>query len=184
MSSYKLTVGTSLLLALFVVSLSSTTAQADPKKVKWERIEGAIVPGTGTGATGPPNFNVVAGINSSFFSWTVGKGHAMANLRTSQVTFDVNGLVLAGHPEFAAAIGTVSSTITMVKGTVICDSLDATPDVFDTPAVPLSPQGDADFQGITTASLPMNCPDAVFLIRGVAAPILDLWIAHGAVRTP
>ncbi len=180
MNSFKLTVGTSLLLALFVVSLGSTTAQADSKKVKWQRLEGVIVPGTAF--LGPLN-GVADVILGASFSWTVERGRAMANLRTSQVMFDVKGLVLAVEIPTIAAIGTPSPVFSMVKGTVVCDSL-GTPVEFDTPAVPLSPQGDADFQGITTTPLPSVCNDAVFLIRGIVAPVTDLWIAHGAVRTP
>ena len=179
MSSYKLTVGTSLLLALFVVSLGSTTAQADSETVKWERIEGSVVPGTAF--LGP--LNEVAGIISTPFSWTVERGRAMANLRTSQVIFEVKGLVLAAEIPDIAAIGTRSTALEMVKGTVVCDSL-GTPMEFDTLAVPLSPQGDADFQGITTPPLPSDCDDAVFLIRAAGGSVSDRWVAHGAVRTP
>ena len=107
----------------------------------------------------------------------------MANLRTSQVMFAVKGLVLAVEISTIAAIGTISPVTTMVKGTVVCDSI-GTPVEFDTPAVPLSPQGDADFQGITTTPLPSVCADAAFLIRVVGGPGDNRWIAHGAVRTP
>ena len=97
--------------------------------------------------------------------------------------FDVKGLVLAAQIGTFSAIGTPSLAVAMIKGTVVCDSL-GTPDEFDTPAVPLSPQGDADFQGITTTPLPSVCADAAFLIRVSGGGIADRWIAHGAVRTP
>ncbi len=97
--------------------------------------------------------------------------------------FDVKGLVLAAEIPTVAAIGTPSPAAAMVKGTVACDSL-GTPAPFDTPPVPLSPQGDADFQGITTTPLPSVCNDAVFLTRIVGGIAADRWIAHGAVRTP
>jgi hypothetical protein len=64
--------------------------------------------------------------------------------------------------------------------------------------VPLSPQGDAEFNGQLNIPVPDACAnepeDIAFLIRVaavlpdtpamVAPMLLDRWIAHGAVRKP
>ncbi len=180
MRSSKLAISVTAFLVIWLVGLGVTTVQGGSKNVKWERIEGVIVPGTAF--AGP--FNVVGGVNSVAFSWTAARGQARVNLRTGLVMFDVNGLVLAAHIAGFAAIGTKSTAVTTVKGTVVCDSL-GTPSLFDTnPPVPLSAQGNADFQGTTLPALPRVCNDAAFLIRPATGVIENRWIAHGAVRTP
>ena len=178
MRSSTLAISMSVFLVALLVWLGVTTAQADRPTLRWERIEGVIVPGSAF--AGP--FNVVGGVNSAGFSWTAARGQAMVNLRTGQVMFDVNGLVLAGSPS-VAVIGT-TGLVTTVKGTGLCDSL-GSPSLFDTnPPVPLSAQGNADFQGTTVPALPPVCNDAVFLIRPATGVIENRWIAHGAARTP
>jgi len=57
--------------------------------------------------------------------------------------------------------------------------------LVDSPPVPLSLQGDAEFNG--TVQLPAAClnqPDIAFLIRIVGGVTNDRWIANGAVRRP
>jgi len=172
MRSSKLAISMSVFLVVLLVSLGVTTAQARSGNVKWERI---------VGLTQPPS--IVGGINSVGFPWTATRGQARVNLRTDQVMFDVNGLVLAGSPA-EAVIGTRAPAITMVKGTLVCDPLGTStgPSLFDTGSVPLSKQGNADFQG--TVSLPNACINPAFLIRVATGFLTDRWIAHGAVRTP
>ena len=181
MRSSTVAVSMSVFLVVLLVGLGVTTAQAGSKKVKWERIVG-FTPRVAT-AGPPPKLTVVGGVDSVIAPWTATRGQAMVNLRTDQVMFDVNGLVLSGHPP-GNVIGTPRTDITMVKGTVVCDSL-GSPSLFDTdPPVPLSAQGNADFQGTTVPALPPVCNDAVFLIRPATGSLTDRWIAHGAVRTP
>ncbi len=179
MRSSKLAISVTAFLVIWLVALGVTTAQADRPTLRWERIEGVIVPGSFLGGR-----NVVAGIiDSVAFPWTAARGQAMVNLRTGQVMFDVKGLVLEGSPG-GAIIGIPGTAVTKVKGTVVCDSLGSR-SVFDTdPPVPLSAQGNADFQGTTVPALPHVCNDAAFLIRAVNpnSVVNDRWIAHGAVR--
>ena len=59
--------------------------------------------------------------------------------------------------------------------------------LVDTPAVPLSAQGDAQFSG-KVGPLPAGCssePDIAFVLR-IVQPVAfaDRWIAAGAVRIP
>jgi hypothetical protein len=50
--------------------------------------------------------------------------------------------------------------------------------VIDTPAVPFSVQGDAEFVG-NLGSVPTPCANPLFLVR---LPANNRWIAAGAVR--
>ena len=91
----------------------------------------------------------------------------------SCLDFDVQGLVLAG----GNTIGTPDA-ITQVMGTLVCGA--GTLNIaIDTPLVPLSPQGDADFSG-PIGPIPTTCNETnvVFLIRIAAGR----WIANGAVK--
>ena len=176
MRSSKFIISVSALLIGICVAFGATTAQAKDNHVKWERILGVIVPGTTSG--GP---NVVGGVQSTGVSWTVTRGKAKVNLDTGRVKFDVKGLVLITAPP-TAVIGVPSPLVTMVKGTVVCNSTMAA-ELVDTPAVPLSAQGEAEFHG--TVALPPVCENVAFLIRGADSNIsFDRWIAHGAVRKP
>ncbi len=172
MRSSTLAISMSVFLVVLLVGLGVTTAQARSGNVKWERI---------VGVTQPPS--IVGDVNSVGFPWTATRGQARVNLRTGQVMFDVNGLVLAGSPG-VAVIGTRGAGITTVRGTLVCDPLGTStgPSLFDTGVVPLSAQGNADFQG--TVSLPNACINPAFLIRVATGFLTDRWIAHGAVRTP
>jgi hypothetical protein len=108
--------------------------------------------------------------------WSTLGGRARVDLAPSQVSFEVDGLVLAG----GATIGTPGA-INQVMGTIVCDAGLATQQVRDTPLVTLSPQGDAEFSGTTTLPLPSSCnsSNVVFLVRIAAGR----WIANGAVRS-
>ena len=168
--------------ASLVVSGEGQAGEAD--LVKWDRIEGVIVPGNAL-----TNLNVVAGVNSVGFSWTTTMGKAKVNLLDGQVQFWVKGLVLASQNPGGGplVIGTPSPGVTAVKGTIVCNATDPFPFsnvvLVDTDSVPLSLQGDARFEG--TVNLPVVCDNMAFLLR-VASPgiVFNQWIAYGAVRTP
>jgi hypothetical protein len=104
--------------------------------------------------------------------WTTLQGHARVDLRTGEIAFNVEGLVLNG--------GNASGTpgpVTSVKGTLVCNPGTPTQAVLDTATVPLSQEGDAEFIG-SLGSLPA-CANPLFVIR---VPSNDSWIATGAVR--
>jgi len=162
-----------------------TEGRTENGLVKWERIEGVTVPGNVFAQN-----NVVAGVNSVGFSWSTTMGKAKINLINGQVQFWVKGLVLAAQnfPAGGLVIGTPSPAVNSVKGTIVCNANEPPPFggvvLVDTDSVPLSLQGDAQFEG--EVSLPFVCDNIAFLIR-VASPtslIFDNWIAYGAVRTP
>jgi hypothetical protein len=140
----------------------SIAAPAKADSVRWRTIVGIIQAG-----------NLVGGIQGGGQPWTTLGGRARVDLGSGRLDFDVQGLVLAGSD----AIGTPGA-VNMVKGTLVCFGT-TPPQTFNTPLVPLSPQGDADFSGpigpIPTTCTPTN---VAFLVR-IAA---DRWIANGAVR--
>ena len=90
----------------------------------------------------------------------------------------MQGFVLAG----GNAIGTPDN-VTMVKGTLVCDTTgtaNGNSALVDTPLVPLSAKGDARFRG-DIGPLPFACvnePNLAFLIRTAGGA----WIANGAIR--
>jgi hypothetical protein len=177
----RVTIGLSMFFVIWAVGLVTSAAWADDDdgmEVKWERIEGAIVPGTVFG--GP---NVVGGVNSGAVSWTAEEGDAKLNKTTGRLRFEVEGLVLAATPA-GNVIGTRGLALQTVKGTIVCNAASGPVILVDTPPVPLSFQGDAEFEG--TVGLPAVCADPAFLIRGAMPGTLpfDSWIAHGAVRRP
>ena len=181
----KFIISVSALLIGICVAFGATAAQAENNHVKWERILGVIVPGTTSGG-----FNVVAGVPSVGLSWAVTRGKAKVNLETGRMKFDVEGLVLRAAPPPpvigapSPVIGVPSPLVTMVKGTVVCNSTGAA-ELVDTAAVPLSAQGEAEFHG--TVALPPVCETVAFLIRVADDPpniLFNRWIAHGAVRKP
>jgi hypothetical protein len=143
--------------------------QAD--SLEWKQIVGIIQPGNKVGSgTGQ-----VAGGGQP---WTPAGGSADVNLATAQLQFQVQGFVLAG----GNAIGTPDN-VTMVKGTVVCDTtgtVNGNSTLVDTPLVPLSAKGDARFRG-DLGPLPLAClnePNLAFLIRTAGGAS----IANGAVR--
>jgi hypothetical protein len=165
------------MLSIFLL-LAISSATAEDQNVRWRQIVGIILPGnvvgSGTGA-----------ITGGGFPWTTTGGVAHINLQNGEIQFVVRGLVLAA----GNAIGT-RGPITAVKGTLICDTDGSAgggnSTVVETPSVPLSATGDAQFSG-SVGSLPAVCstqPDLAFLVRvsgvnGVA--VEGPWIANGAV---
>jgi hypothetical protein len=150
------TVGTFLMLSI------ASPAKAD-NSVRWRTIVGIIQAG-----------NVVGNITGGGQPWTTLSGRVRVDLAASQVSFEVQGLVLAG----GNGIGTPDG-IAQVKGTLVCDPGN-TNVTLDTVLVPLSPQGDADFSG-PIGPIPSTCnsSNVAFLIRIAAGR----WIANGAVRS-
>ena len=148
-----------------VLLMSAIASPATADTVRWRKIIGVIQAG-----------NLVGNIGGGGQPWSTLGGRARVALAKSQVSFEVEGLVLAG----GNTIGT-PGTVNQVKGTIVCDAGTAAQQVRDTPLVTLSPQGDAEFSGNTTMPIPTTCnpTNVVFLVR-IAA---DLWIANGAVRS-
>ena len=146
--------------ALLVLSVG-TSAKAD--SIRWRTIVGIVQAN-----------NVVGNIGGGGQPWTALGGRARVDLSRSRLDFDVQGLVLAG----GNTIGTPAA-INQVMGTLICDA-GGTNLTFDTPPVPLSPQGDADFSGpIGPILSTCTASNVAFLIRIPAGR----WIANGAVRS-
>src|SRR6266404_2407715 len=151
---------------LFLV-LFASASYAQPV-LRWQQIVGDI--------TAPGVNNPVAGIPSGGAPWTTTGGTATANLSTGAVAFQVQGLVLNG----TNASGT-PGPVQNVVGTLVCNAGTTAQTIFNTPMVPLSAQGDAQFSG-SLGNLTASCATPVFLIRagtGAAAR----WIATGAVHT-
>jgi hypothetical protein len=140
----------------------ATASHADSDAVNWKRIIGIIQAG-----------NMVFDITGGGQPWSTLGGEALVNLRTGHTEFDVRGLVLAG----GNTIGTPDG-INQVKGTIACGA--GAVNQSDTPLIPLSAQGEAEFEG--NISVPASCTESniVFLIR-IAA---NRWIANGTVRSP
>ena len=147
-------------------------AVAEQHHVQWSDIRGIVQPqavvGTGSGAAtggGAP--------------WTTTGGQVEVDLDQGNISFTVEGLVLAS----GNSIGTRDG-VTMVKGTLVCDtngSLSGNSVPIDTSLVPLDRQGNAHFDGAVGA-LPPECfeADIAFLVRTGGGA----WIAFGAVRRP
>ena len=142
-------------------------ADNDSNNVSWKRVIGIIQAG-----------NMVGNIQGGGQPWSTLGGEARVNLGSGHVEFEVRGLVLAG----GNTIGTVPSTINQVKGTIVCNP-GPTQVVVDTPFVPLSAQGDAEFDG-NIGHVPAGCApnNLAFLVRIASTPT-DRWIANGAVRS-
>ena len=150
------------------------TAIASPSQaqniVVWESIKG-IAQAT----------NVVGGIAGSGTPWSTREGGGVVvELTSGQVEFAVVGLVRAG----GGAIGTPGegvNAVNQVKGTLVCGPGSASPTVIDTPLVPLSAQGNAQFAGSFSSSTAACSPmDVAFLIRNANGA----WIGNGSVRVP
>jgi hypothetical protein len=132
--------------------------------VTWSRVVGVI--------TSPGISSKVAGFNSGTTPWTATNGSITVH-STGQVAFSVQGLVLVGGD----ASGT-PGPVTSVKGTLVCNAGTSTQFAMDTPATPLSPQGNASFVGALSGPITSKCVP-LFLIRVVPK---NVWIATGAVR--
>jgi len=96
------------------------------------------------------------------------------NLTTGNSTFFVEGLVLVG----GSASGT-PGMVTSVKGTLVCNP-GPSQVAIDTPAVPLTAEGGAEFLGDRMSAPPSSCANPLFLIRVLPK---NIWIATGTVRT-
>lgn len=148
---------------LLVLLVFASTSVANASVVSWETIVGVI--------TAPGTSNMVAGINSGG-PWATTGGSAIVNLANGDISFKVEGLNLVG--------GNNSGTpgpVTAVKGTLVCNpGAGEGQAVLDTPTVPLSPQGDAEFIG-NLGSVP-TCNNPLFLVRVGSG----IWIATGLVR--
>jgi hypothetical protein len=148
---------------LLAFSASAAFAQ-DASVVRWQKINGVI--------TAPGINNPVGGISSGPLPWTTSAGTARVNFRTGSVFFFVEGLVLGG----GNAVGTAGPVASIV-GTLVCNAGSTTgpaQQVLDTPAVPLSSEGNAQFSGVFS-SIP-TCSKPLFLIRAGGR-----WIAAGAI---
>ena len=166
-----------LIAAQLLVSATGAQAQGGDK-VRWEDIAGVTTPIIGVNA--PPGGNVsavvndVQGIPPGGRPWFTTRGQAEFSPSTGDLRFRVRGLVLLG----GNAAGTPGA-ITTVKGTIVCNG----PIIIDSTPVPLSPEGDAEFNG-QVAPTP-GCANPIFLIRigpGTAGSTQNPWIAAGVVR--
>jgi len=91
-------------------STPALVREVDNLEVEWRQIVGIIQPGNKVGSgTGQ-----VAGGGQP---WTTAGGSADVDLAAGRLQFQVQGFVLAG----GNAIGT-SDNVTMVKGTLVCDT--------------------------------------------------------------
>jgi hypothetical protein len=122
--------------------------------------------------------NVVVGIPGSSQPWSALGGEARVNVNDGTVEFEVRGLVQAG----GAQVGTTLNTPLGINGTIICNPNQSNASVINTPVVPLSPQGDAQFDGsFTSSTAGCNTTGIAFLIRNALG---GSWIANGAIKVP
>jgi len=115
--------------------------------------------------------NLVDGITGAGQPWSTLGGEASVDLRTGEVEFEVHGLVLAGGNSIGTRGGVAS-----VAGTVVCGVGVS----VGTPPVPLSAQGDAQFDGVV--AIPPGCTSSNIALL-LTAPN-GQWIANAAVRRP
>ena len=160
--------------AILAPIFSSTVIAIPAREVRWDALVGVIqtgnVVGSGTGA-----------VTGAGQPWVVTGGRAEVDLSNGDLSFDVEGLVLAGGNN----IGT-RGTNAQVRGTLVCDTNGSAGGgnsvLVNTPVVALSAQGEADFSG-NVGPLPAVCatePDIAFLIRSTGGN----WFAAGIVREP
>jgi len=161
-SGAQLKISAAVITGALLMSAVASPAGAD-SSVRWRTIIGIIQAG-----------NVVGNITGGGQPWATLGGRARVDLAAGQVSFEVEGLVLAG----GNTIGTPGA-VNQVKGTLICDAGN-TNVTIDTVLVPLSPQGDAEFSG-SVGPIPSTCTptNVAFLVR-IAA---NRWIANGSVRS-
>jgi hypothetical protein len=166
---------------LLLGTVCAGTAHA--ANVRWSTIVG-IVEAANVVGTSP---GIVGGA-----PWSTLGGGAQVDLATGRVQFEVKGLVLAaGAAEAFGLTGLPIGTpdgITDVEGTLVCDldnSGGSGTITVDTPPVPLSSTGNAQFSGRFTTAVPPACSteqDIAFLIRIFnPEPFRGVWIANGAV---
>ena len=155
--------GTAALGAVLLTAIASPS-QAD-NIVVWRTINGIAQAG-----------NVVGGITGGGQPWSTREGEVLVQLDSGSVVLEVRGLVLAG----GNTIGT-PGPVTQVKGTLVCGPGSASPTVIDTPLVPLSAQGNAEFDGsFSSSTAGCSVMDVAFLIRTAGGA----WIGNGSVRVP
>ena len=152
--------------ALGAVFLAAIAAPSQAQNiVVWRSIEGIAQAS-----------NVVGGITGGGQPWSTREGAVLVVLDSGSVEFEVRGLVLAG----GNTIGTPGA-VTQVKGTLVCGPGSASPTVIDTPLVPLSAQGNAEFSGsFSSSTAGCSATDVAFLIRVSAGA----WIGNGSARLP
>lgn len=152
---------TSLLLAVAALPLLPAASFArDDATPEWKTIIGIEQAG-----------NVVDGITGGGQPWSALGGEVSVDLRSGEIEFSVHGLVLAG----GNSIGTPGAVVS-VAGTVVCGVGVS----VATPQVPLSAQGDAEFDGIV--AIPSGCKsnNIGFLLTAPNGQ----WIANASVRRP
>jgi len=165
-------------LTIALAVLIPSAVIAGDQHVRWEDVIGIIQAGNTVGSG-------AGQVTGGGQPWSTTGGSASVNLGDGNLHFRVQGLVLAG----GNSIGTPDA-ITQVKGTLVCDTNGSagggSSTLVDSVAVPLSAQGDADFNG-SLGPLPAAClnePDIAFLIRIAGGANDGRWIANEAVRRP
>jgi hypothetical protein len=166
-----------LLSAATLALLTSSSAMALPdQEVRWEGFVGNIR----TGATGKVGSGTGA-VNAAGAPWVATGGNARVDLGSGELRFRIAGLVLAD----TNAVGTTANIPTVV-GTLVCDTDGSAGGgnsvLVSTPQVPLTPRGEADFNG-SLGPLPIACgdePDIAFLVRATTG----VYFAAGIVRVP
>jgi hypothetical protein len=172
-----------LVIALLCGGHLLAAGQHDDSVVNWRNIAGVI---TAPGIDNPVavitdrNNNILSQIHSGTLPWVVRTGTAEVDLTTSAADFSVTGLVLIG----GNASGT-AGPINQVIGTLVCNpgstDVNQPQAIVDTPPVPLSGLGNANFSGELTAPVPFPCGGPLFLIRiGPAfGSFAGRWLATG-----
>jgi hypothetical protein len=166
------TLTTSVVGALLLVAIASPSQADDSSSlVRWKKIIGIEQAGNVIG--NPPNT-----VTGGGQPWSALDGDVLVNLSDGTVRFEVRGLVLAG----GNSIGTPDGVANVV-GTLVCGLMAGeTTTVIDTPAVPLSAQGNAEFFGSFGSSTGgCTATDVAFLISNAKN---FAWIGNGAVRVP
>lgn len=162
--------------ALFTLLLGSSANAIPEQEVRWEGFVGNIRTGA-TGAVG----SGTGMVNAAGRPWVATGGRARVNLMKGELRFEITGLVLAD----GNSVGTPGTNV-QVRGTLVCDT-DGSAGLgnsvlVDTPLVPLTAQGDAEFKG-NVGPLPAAClneTDIAILVRSVGGS----WFAAGIVRMP
>jgi hypothetical protein len=153
-----------LFFSLMLLCVGAATAGVDFDQnslLRWKTIVGLAQPD-----------NEVRGVAGASQPWSVLAGEAVVNLRNARMEFEVRGLVLAGGSD----IGSTGS-VDEIKGTLLCGST-----AIDTPAVPLSSDGNAHFRGrVAELDTLTSCSNPAYLIRVAAGLNAGFWIANGAV---
>jgi hypothetical protein len=151
--------------------------------VSWRNIVGVITsPGIDNpvAVTTANDGTILNQIDSGTLPWVTRIGTAQVDLVTGAVDFSVRGLVLNG----GNASGT-AGPINQVTGTLVCNpgstDISQPQTILDTPPVPLSTLGTANFSGQLTAAVPYPCEGPLFLIRiGPAfGAFAGRWLATG-----